>query len=100
MNSNVRNIKTILKNEQKFREVAKVAFDNVDKDNSGEIDTQELHKLMVELSRDFKILAPTEDDVKEMMEELDQDKSGKIQFSEFMVFFRNFMETLIENETE
>ena len=35
-------IKEILNNERKFTEVAKVAFDSVDTDRSGQIDGDEL----------------------------------------------------------
>ena len=39
-------IKDILNNEKKLNKVAKVAFDSVDTDKSGQIDESELEKVM------------------------------------------------------
>ena len=43
-------IKDILSNEKKLNEVAKVAFDSVDTDKSGQIDEQELEKVMSQIA--------------------------------------------------
>ena len=43
-------IKDILNNEKKLNEVAKVAFDSVDTDKSGQIDESELEKVMAQIS--------------------------------------------------
>ncbi len=46
-------IKDILNNEKKLNEVAKVAFDSVDTDKSGQIDESELEKVMAQISNDM-----------------------------------------------
>ena len=89
-------IKEILNNERKFTEVAKVAFDSVDTDRSGQIDGDELEKVMVQIAFDMQADPPTKEDVLEVMEHLDSDKSGKIDFEEFKVLIRDVLEAMLE----
>lgn len=89
-------IKDILNNEKKFTEVAKIAFDSVDSDHSGTIDASELEKIMVQIATDMGADPPTKEDVIEVMEHLDADKSGKIDFNEFKVLIRDVLEAMLE----
>ena len=59
-------IKDILSNEKKFTEVARVAFDSVDTDKSGQIDGNELEKVMVQIASDMGADPPTKEDVMEV----------------------------------
>ena len=90
-------IKEILNNDKKFNEVAKVAFDSVDTDHSGEIDGTELEKVMVQIALDMGADPPTKEDVLEVLEHLDEDKSGKIDFDEFKVLIRDVLEAMLED---
>jgi Ca2+-binding EF-hand superfamily protein len=89
-------IRDILNNEKKFAEVAKVAFDSVDSDRSGQIDGTELEKVMVQIASDMGADPPSKEDVLEVMEHLDSDKSGKIDFEEFKVLIRDVLEAMLE----
>ncbi len=89
-------IKDILSNEKKFTEVAKVAFDSVDSDRSGQIDGTELEKVMVQIANDMGAEPPTKEDVVEVLDHLDADKSGKIDFEEFKVLIRDVLEAMLE----
>ena len=89
-------IKEILSNEKKFTEVAKVAFDSVDTDKSGQIDGNELEKVMVQIASDMGADPPTKEDVMEVLEHLDEDKSGKIDFNEFKVLIRDVLEAMLD----
>ena len=89
-------IKDILSNEKKFTEVAKIAFDSVDSDHSGTIDASELEKIMVQIAGDMGADPPTKEDVIEVMEHLDADKSGKIDFNEFKVLIRDVLEAMLD----
>lgn len=91
-------IKDILSNEKKFTEVAKVAFDSVDTDKSGQIDGSELEKVMVQIATDMGADPPTKEDVQEVLEHLDTDKSGKISFEEFKVLIRDVLEAMLESD--
>jgi Ca2+-binding EF-hand superfamily protein len=90
-------IKDILSSEKKFNEVAHVAFDSVDTDKSGQIDAQELEKVMVQIATDMGADPPTKEDVIEVLEHLDTDKSGKISFEEFKVLIRDVLEAMLED---
>ena len=89
-------IKEILSSEKKFNEVAKIAFDSVDSDKSGLIDAGELEKIMVQIAVDMGADPPTKEDVVEVMEHLDEDKSGKIDFNEFKVLIRDVLEAMLD----
>ena len=52
-------IKEILNNEKKLNEVAKVTFDSVDTDRSGQIDQEELEKVMTQISQDMGAEPPS-----------------------------------------
>ena len=90
-------IKDILSNEKKFTEVAKVAFDSVDTDKSGQIDSAELEKVMIQIANDMGAEPPTKEDVIEVLEHLDTDKSGKISFDEFKVLIKDVLEAMLED---
>ncbi len=89
-------IKEILNNEEKLKQVAKVAFDSVDTDKSGQIDQTELSKVMEQISGDLGVDPPTQDEVKEVLNHLDTDKSGKIDFNEFVVLIRDVLKAMAE----
>jgi Ca2+-binding EF-hand superfamily protein len=89
-------IKDILNNEKKFNEVAKVAFDSVDTDKSGQIDAEELEKVMSQIASDMGVLPATKEDVIEVLQHLDADNSGKISFDEFKVLIRDVLENMIQ----
>jgi Ca2+-binding EF-hand superfamily protein len=89
-------IKDILSNDKKFNEVARVAFDSVDSDKSGQIDASELEKVMAQIATDMGADPPSKEDVLEVLEHLDTDKSGKISFDEFKVLIRDVLEAMLE----
>jgi len=91
-------IKDILQSEKKFTEVARVAFDSVDTDKSGQIDALELEKVMVQIATDMGAELPTKEDVIEVLAHLDTDKSGKISFEEFKVLIRDVLNAMLEEE--
>ena len=89
-------IKAILEDEKKLKEVAKVAFDSVDTDKSGQIDQEELFKVMAQISGDLGVDTPSQEEVKEVLNHLDTDKSGKIDFNEFLVLIKDVLKTMME----
>ena len=92
-------IKEILKNKKKLNEVAKVAFDSVDTDRSGQIDQEELEKVMTQISQDMGAEPPSKEDVKEVLEHLDTDHSGKIDFEEFSQLIKDVLNAMIEEDS-
>ena len=88
-------IKEILNNENKLKEVARVAFESVDTDKSGQIDQNELSKVMAQISGDIGAEPPTNEEVQEVLTHLDTDKSGKIDFNEFLVLIKDVLKAMI-----
>ena len=89
-------IKEILNNEAKLKEVARVAFDSVDTDKSGQIDQNELSKVMEQISGDLGAEPPSKEEVNEVLNHLDTDKSGKIDFNEFLVLIKDVLKAMME----
>merc|ERR1711976_289281 len=90
-------IRDILNSDKKFNEVARVAFDSVDTDKSGEIDSVELGKVMEQIAQDMKAEPPSTEDVMEVLEHLGSDKSGKISFEEFKILIRDVLEAMLDD---
>ena len=88
-------IKAILNDENKLKEVAKVAFESVDTDKSGQIDQEELTKVMAQISGDIGAEPPSKEEVDEVLKHLDTDKSGKIDFNEFLVLIRDVLKAMV-----
>ena len=61
---------------------AQEIFNGFDQDQSGQIDTKELAKLLEALGTE-----PDDDDVAQAMQRLDKDKSGRISWEEFRVWW-------------
>ena len=55
------------------------AWEVFDNDNSGQIDAAELNEVMMKLG-----LRPTEEELKDIICEIDKDKDGTIDYSEFL----------------
>jgi len=88
-------LKEILNDEEKLKELTKLAFDSVDTDGSGSIDQYELETVLAKISNDMGAEPPSKDDIKELLKYLDTDKSGKIEFKEFEVLIKNALESMI-----
>ena len=56
-------IKDIINDEKKLREVARVAFESVDTDKSGQIDSKELAVVMEGISKDLGVAPPSKAEV-------------------------------------
>ena len=91
-------IDEILKDDKKFTEVAKLAFDSVDTDGSGQIDASELEKIMSQIASDMGTDPPSKKDVMEVLEYLDEDGSGKISFDEFKKLIRDVLTAMLEDD--
>ncbi|KAL4467478.1 hypothetical protein ABPG72_004546 [Tetrahymena utriculariae] len=89
-------IKDILNNEHKFNEIAKVAFDSVDTDGTGQINHSELKTVMDQIASDMGAELPTQEDIDEVLQHLDTDGSGTISFQEFKVLIRDVLEAMLE----
>ena len=79
---------------QDRRKEYKDAFEMFDKNKDGVITTKELANIMRSLNQD-----PTEEELNEMIEEVDLDKNGEVDFEEFITLMnRRSKEIDIEEE--
>ena len=79
--------------EEQRKELQEV-FDQFDKDKDGKISSKELENAMQSMGQN-----PTVDEVNQMMQEVDLNQDGKIDFDEFMtLMLRNSPETQTEDE--
>ena len=72
-------------------EVAKDVFNFFDTDKSGFIERCELKPLLNKISKQLNLLFPEEKDIDEGLKQLDLNKDGKLQFSEFLPFYEQIM---------
>ena len=66
-----------------MRIISDIAFDAVDEDGNEGLDEEELHKLMSEVSLKMGVTPPSKDDLKAILNELDDDFDGVIDKCEF-----------------
>ena len=77
-------------------DIANIAFQSVDTDKSGSIDVGELETIMAQISSEMGAEPPTKEDAKEILKNLDKDRSGSIDQKEFIYFIENILSALVE----
>mmetsp|Transcript_13014 Transcript_13014/g.18979 ORF Transcript_13014/g.18979 Transcript_13014/m.18979 type:complete len:92 (+) Transcript_13014:68-343(+) len=88
------NIDQILSDEQKFYEVTKGAFDQLDIDASGQIDKNDLKGAMVEAATRARINPPPDVQVDEAIKAQDKYFSGAVDFEQFREFVKQLFISL------
>ena len=83
-----------------FLKIAKAAFDDIDTDRSGEIDSNELGKVMVKIANQMGVMPPSKEDIQEMFDNIDTDHSGEIDFNEFKVLIKNILTGIMLDEED
>ena len=91
-------IKKILDNKEILEEVTKRAFDVVDTDKSGKIELKELKEILIQISLDFMIEPPNDEDIGKIMAVLDTDKSGTIELEEFQVLIHDILKAMLKKQ--
>ena len=89
-------IKSVLNDKDKLDQIINQAFKNVDINGDHSIDEAELEKILVQITCDMGAEPPTKEDVKEVMEILDTDRSNAIERDEFGELIKNILTALIE----
>ena len=93
-----RELKAILDNEYKLNKFTRTAFKIADKDESGEINYEELYTILYTISLDIGANPPSKEDAKEIVVHLDTDRSGTISFKEFRNLIKDILRTMTEDE--
>ncbi len=84
----------IVNDEELLEKITDIAFKSVDTDNSTFINLQELKKVMAQISCDMGAEPPTEEDVKEVLKQLDEDHNGELDVHEFKNLIKNILTAL------
>ena len=89
-------IKSVINNKKELQKIIDQAFASVDQNNDKSIDEAELEKILVQITCDMGAEPPTKEDVKEVMEALDTDRSNSIDKDEFGELIKNILSALVE----
>ena len=95
-----RRAKDALNKKDIFLKITKAAFDDVDVDKSGEIDTSELGKVMIKIAKQMGTIPPSKEDIKEIFDNIDTNHSGEIDFNEFQVLIKNVLTSMMLDEED
>lgn len=71
-------LKEIIEDEDKLKMLAEVAFESIDKDNSGFIDRNELQGVMNGVCKELEFESVTKEDVDDVMSQIDANSDGKL----------------------
>jgi Ca2+-binding EF-hand superfamily protein len=88
-------IKAILDDETRLNEVTQAVFQQVDTNESGLIDKDELRNALLTVSREANLPIPDEEKITEVFKNLDVDKSGTIDVKEFRVLVIALLKSLV-----
>ena len=65
-----------------------------------EIDSDELGKIMSQISKQMGTMPPSREDIKEIFDNIDTDHSGEIDFDEFQVLIKNVLTSMMLDEED
>ena len=89
-------IQQIIDNDEKLNKIIDEAFASVGKQENDSITEEELEKILVQITCDMGAEPPTKEDIKEVMEVLDDDRSNSIEKKEFGKLIKNILQALVE----
>ena len=94
------NVSELLQDNKKLYLVTKQLFQAVDTDDSGKISEDELWVVVCSLADDFGYKRPTLDETMEILEIVDMDKSGVIEFGEFRKLIKKIFKAVHEGYSQ
>ena len=86
--------KDTLKNAAEFDKVAKKVFSDADSDKSGTITLDELEQLILHIACECGTSSPPHSEVVDIMNQLDANQDGKVNFQEFVPLARQILSIL------
>ncbi len=89
-------IESIINDKKKFNFITKSSFDLVDIDKSGYIDTKELKTVLTQIANDINTQPPSEEELNAILNYLDTDNNGTIEYNEFGILMKDILEILLE----
>jgi Ca2+-binding EF-hand superfamily protein len=91
-------VKALLNDSNRLRNLAKGAFDAVDSDRSGFIDETELFSIMAKVSKTINAPPPTKQQVNAILAETDTNSDGKVGFDEYLALVRKTLERMLNKD--
>ena len=85
-------IQALLSNPEAFNAAAKKGYEGGGVNKNGLIDVEEVETILANFAKANNLPKPTKAEVEEVFKKLDKDKSGKVDFEEFKLFFKAFLE--------
>lgn len=98
--STEKDLRIILSDKQKLRNLTEAAFKKVDIDQSGFVEKDELQKVMEDVAKDIGVEKPTREDVDEVLKELDENKDGRLSLDEFQVLIEQVLDQMARIQEE
>ena len=77
---------SILKDEKKLNDLAKLAFDGSDTDHSAFIEIGEMKAIITSRCAEIGMNPPKDKDIQNMISHLDTNNNNKLEFEEFKMF--------------
>lgn len=96
--SHLEEIRALLNDPNRLRNLAKGAFDAVDQDSSGFIEESELHTIMTKVAKTIGAPAPSKQQVKAVLIEIDANRDGQVGFDEYLTLVRKTLQKIINAE--
>ncbi len=94
------NVQELLQDNKRLYLVTKQLFQAVDTDDSGKISEDELWVVVCSLADDFGYKRPTLDETLEILDIVDMDKSGVIEFGEFRKLIKKIFKAVYEGYSQ
>ena len=94
-------METILNDENKLQIFSDRLFERYDVNKNNFIEDDELYNLIMKLSKEIKVdYVPTKEEVKELFDKLDKDKSKKLDAKEFKEFTKTLIKEMLKIKEE
>mmetsp|Transcript_9582 Transcript_9582/g.10729 ORF Transcript_9582/g.10729 Transcript_9582/m.10729 type:complete len:99 (+) Transcript_9582:36-332(+) len=89
-------IQEFANNEEKFNEAVEALFTKFDENANGVLEKSELAKVAAFFAEQKGMPAPSEDDVKKLLDEMDTNNDSVISFEEFKEFGKRMLTSIAE----
>ena len=93
-------IRRLLSDEKALIEACKPAFNNIDSDDTGFIDENELFEVMSSAAKSMKSKSPSIEQVQKTMQSIDRNKDGKVSFEEYIELIKLLLRDMLDSDQE
>lgn len=88
------NLNEILKDKLKLKSISETAFKAVDLDGNGFLERNELEAVMEKVAKDIGVDKPTKEEVDDVLNQMDENKDGKLSMDEFQVLIEQVLDMM------